>query len=142
MQTSIFLCTGKFKILTNIEPPLLPFIEAYHYLIIGWEVRVSRMGPLRSGPRGRTDGVGEYKTPGMRDSICTQRGRARSALFYRVILNSPPLIKKHRPKVCQNTSRCVYKNSSWLGGLCVSNKTPNTMGKWRQSCSTSRVDVM
>ena len=42
------------------------------------------------------------------------------------MLNSPPLIKKHRPKVCQNTSRCVYKNSSWLVGLCVSNKNPNT----------------
>ena len=31
IQTSIFLCTGKFKILTNIESPLLPFIEAYLY---------------------------------------------------------------------------------------------------------------
>ena len=31
MQTSIFLYTGKLKILTNIEPPLLPFIEAYLY---------------------------------------------------------------------------------------------------------------
>ena len=39
----------------------------YPYLIqvIGWEVRVSRMGPLRLGPRGRTDGVGQYKTPGI-----------------------------------------------------------------------------
>ena len=42
------------------------------------------MGPLRSGPRGRTDWMGQYKTPGMRDSIRAQRGRARSALFYRV----------------------------------------------------------
>ena len=53
------------------------------------ELRVSRTGPLRSGPRGRTDGVGQYKTPGMRDSIRAQRGRAGragSALFYRVIV--------------------------------------------------------
>ena len=57
------------------------------YLIIGWELRVSRMEPFRSGPRGRTDGVGEYKAPGMRDSIRAQRGRARSALFYRVNTN-------------------------------------------------------
>ena len=42
------------------------------------------MGPLRSGPKGGTDGVGQYNTPGMRDSIRAQRGRARSALFYRV----------------------------------------------------------
>ena len=45
------------------------------------------MAPLRSGPGGRTDGVGEYKTPGMRDSIRAQGGRARSALFYRVKTN-------------------------------------------------------
>ena len=45
-----------------------------------------KKAPLRSGPGGRTDGVGEYKTPGMRDSIRAQRGRARSALFYRVSL--------------------------------------------------------
>ena len=44
------------------------------------------MGPLRSGPRGRTDGVGQYKTCGMRYSIRAQRERARSALFYRVII--------------------------------------------------------
>ena len=44
------------------------------------------MGPLRSGPRGITDGVSQYKTPGMRDSIRAQRGRARSALFYRVVV--------------------------------------------------------
>ena len=43
------------------------------------------MGPLRSGPRGRTDGVGQYKTSGMRDSIRAQRGRARSTLSYRVL---------------------------------------------------------
>ena len=36
--------------------------------IIGWVVRASRMGPLWLGPRGWTDGVGQYKTPGMRDS--------------------------------------------------------------------------
>ena len=39
------------------------------------------MGPLRSGSRGGTDWVGEYKTPGMRDSI-----RAQSALKLRVSL--------------------------------------------------------
>ena len=54
------------------------------YLIIGWEVRVSRMGPLRSGLKGATDRVGQYKTPSMRDSIRAQRGRARSALYKRV----------------------------------------------------------
>ena len=42
------------------------------------------MGPLRSGPKGGTDGVGQYKTLGTRDSIRAQRGRARSALFNRV----------------------------------------------------------
>ena len=42
------------------------------------------MGPLRSGPKGGADGVGQYKTPSMRDSICALRGRARSALFNRV----------------------------------------------------------
>ena len=42
------------------------------------------MRPLRSGPKGGTDGVGQYKTPGIGDSIRAQRGRARSALFYRV----------------------------------------------------------
>ena len=45
------------------------------------------MGPPMLGPKGRTDGVGQYKTPGMRDSIRAQRGRARSALFYRVVNN-------------------------------------------------------
>ena len=35
----------------------------YLYLIIGWVVRVSRIGPLK---KVRTDGVGQYKTPGMR----------------------------------------------------------------------------
>ena len=38
-------------------------------LYLKWEVRVSTMGPLRWGPKGGTDGVGQYKTPGMRDSI-------------------------------------------------------------------------
>ena len=61
-------------------------LNQYLFLIIGWELRVSRMGPLRSGPRGITDGVSQYKTPGMQDSIRAQRGRARSALFFRVIL--------------------------------------------------------
>ena len=42
------------------------------------------MGPLRSGPKGGTDGVGQYKTPGMPGFARAQRGRARSALFYRV----------------------------------------------------------
>ena len=36
------------------------------------------MGPLRSGPKGGTDGVGQYKNPGMRDSI---RAHAREACF-------------------------------------------------------------
>ena len=54
----------------------------YLYLIIGWEVRVSRMGPLRSGPRGRTDGVGEYKTPGMQDSISAVAREARFSIEY------------------------------------------------------------
>ena len=62
--------------------PTIVSVNYYLFLIIGWELRVSRMGPLRSGPRGRTDGVGQYKTPGMRDSIRAQRGRARSALFF------------------------------------------------------------
>ena len=39
------------------------------------------MGPFRSGPKGLNDGVCQYKTLGMRDSIRAQRGRA---LFYRV----------------------------------------------------------
>ena len=48
---------------------------------------------LRSGPRGRTDDVGQYKTPGMQDSIRAQRGRARSALFFRVeIISAPDLL--------------------------------------------------
>ena len=42
------------------------------------------MGPLRSGPRGGTGPWGQYKTPDMLGSIRAQRGRARSALFYRV----------------------------------------------------------
>ena len=72
---------------SNINFNLSYQYSLYHpYLIIGWELRVSRMGPLRSGPKGRTDGVGQYKTPGMRDSIRAQRGRARSALFHRVIV--------------------------------------------------------
>ena len=62
------------------------FISRYLFLIIGWELRVSKIIPLRSGPRGRTDGVGAYKTPGMRESVRAQRGRARSALFYRVMI--------------------------------------------------------
>ena len=44
------------------------------------------MGPLRSGPRGGTGPWGQYKTPDMLGSIRAQRGRARSALFYRVTI--------------------------------------------------------
>ena len=33
------------------------------------------MGPLRWGPKGGTDGVGQYKTPGMRDSIRAKRAK-------------------------------------------------------------------
>ena len=44
----------------------------------------SPQGYLGAGPRVGTDGVNEYKTPGMRESIRAQRGRARTALFYRV----------------------------------------------------------
>ena len=36
--------------------------------------------------RSLSDGVGRYKTPGMRDSTRAQRGCARSALFYQVIV--------------------------------------------------------
>ena len=61
----------------------------YLYLIIGWEVRVSRMGPLRSGPRGRTDGVGKYKTPGMRDS----NARSADARFFIEYFNIFPFFK-------------------------------------------------
>ena len=46
----------------------------------------SPQGYLGAGPRVGTDGVGEYKTLGMQEPIRAQRGRARSALFYRVIL--------------------------------------------------------
>ena len=53
----------------------------YPYLIIDWggDGRVSGMGLLRSGPRCGTDGLGQYKTPGMPGSIS-----ARSALLWRV----------------------------------------------------------
>ena len=48
---------------------------ANRYLIIGWEGGES-LENGRSGPRGRTDGMGQYKTPDARDSI-----RAREARF-------------------------------------------------------------
>ena len=38
-------------------------------VIIGWALLVSRMGPLRSGPRGGTAGAGQFKTLNIRDSI-------------------------------------------------------------------------
>ena len=44
----------------------------------------SPQGYLGAGPRVGTDKVG--KTPGMRESIRAQRGRWRSALFYRVFV--------------------------------------------------------
>ena len=56
-------------------------MSCYLYLIIGWEVRVSRTGPLRSGPRGGTDGLGQYKTPDMRGFIREQRGSERKRAF-------------------------------------------------------------
>ena len=87
---------------------------ASQYLIIGWEVRVSRMGPLRSGPRGRTDGVGEYKTPGMRDSI-----RAQSALFYRVFVRLHMNECEWVPHLSKGTSglkqKCTQTPTSFLG---------------------------
>ena len=43
------------------------------------------MGPLGSGPRCGTDGLDQYKTPAGWGSIRAQRGRARSAVFLRVI---------------------------------------------------------
>ena len=54
-------------------------------LYLKWEVRVSTMGPLRWGPKGRTDGVGQYKTPAMRDSTHSEAKRAKRPL-YRVML--------------------------------------------------------
>ena len=56
----------------------------YLYLIIDWEGRESRTGPLRAGLRVGTDGLGQYKTPGMPGFLRAQRGRARSALLWRV----------------------------------------------------------
>ena len=46
------------------------------------------MGPLGSGPRCGTDRLGQYKTYGIVQSIRAQRGRARSALYKRVVGNS------------------------------------------------------
>ena len=43
------------------------------------------MGGLGSGPRCGPDGLGQYKTPDMQDSIRAQRGHAQSALFHRVL---------------------------------------------------------
>ena len=59
------------------------FINVLHnlYLIIDWEGRESRTGPLRAGLRVGTDGLGQYKTPGMPGFLRAQRGRARSALL-------------------------------------------------------------
>ena len=71
---------------TNLKTAKLNYTYRYIFLTIGWELRVSRMEPLRSGPRDRTDGMCQYKTPGVRDTTRAQRGRARSALFYRVYL--------------------------------------------------------
>ena len=44
------------------------------------------MGPLMSVSKSRTDGVSQYKVPAMLDSIRLLRGRAESAVFYRVML--------------------------------------------------------
>ena len=46
------------------------------------------MGPLGSGPRYGTDRLGQYKTYGIVQSIRAQRGRARSALYKRVVFSS------------------------------------------------------
>ena len=40
----------------------------YPYLIMDSQVRVSGMGPLRSGLRCRTNGLGQYKTHGIEES--------------------------------------------------------------------------
>ena len=65
------------------------------------------MGPLRSGPKGGTDGVGQYKTLGTRDSIRAQRGRARSALFNRVYSIFVELLKQWSSSYNQF---CNYRN--------------------------------
>ena len=44
------------------------------------------MGPLRSGPMCGTDELGQYKTPDMPGFAHAQRGRARSALLWRVFI--------------------------------------------------------
>ena len=51
---------------------------------------------LRAGLRVGTDGLGQYKTPGMPGFLRAQRGRARSALLWRVrlIINSNNMKEK------------------------------------------------
>ena len=39
------------------------------------------MGPLRSGPKAGTDGLGQYKTPGMRESVRDGLWRPGEAFF-------------------------------------------------------------
>ena len=56
------------------------------FLIIEWWGGIRPQGYLGSGPRCGSGSLGQYKTPGMRQSVCAQRGRARSALFNRVVL--------------------------------------------------------
>ena len=51
-------------------------------LINNWIARGSlRMGPLRSGPRCGTDGLGQYKTPGMWHSVWDGLWRPGGAFF-------------------------------------------------------------
>ena len=57
------------------------------------------MGPLRSGPRGRTDGVGEYKTPGMRDSISAVAREARFSIESIIKCELSTLLKANRLKM-------------------------------------------
>ena len=67
------------------------------------------MGPLGSGPRYGTDRLGQYKTYEISQSIRAQRGRARSALYWRVryYLQSLPnieIVSSHKCFYIQNTT--------------------------------------
>ena len=80
----------------------------YLYLIIDWEGRESRTGPLRAGLRVGTDGLGQYKTPGMPGFLRAQRGRARSALLWRVDFKERGIFNSRSlpiPQVCRSSPK-------------------------------------
>ena len=91
------------------------------------------MGPLRSGPRGGTGPWGQYKTPDMGGSIRAQRGRARSALFHRVLFKYVVPKKVLLPILGGNgLLQCVFS----LFFLLLSAKTSNLGGSYATATST------